>query len=281
MVRKAVWALICLLIAPVLKSQQQSSSSSLSPSIFTRIYGPQDSDIPLPVIGSATGQKDASALQAMIDYLNAVGVTSWAGMQATGTYSQSNGLSGTASLSIGTSDQFRLDLSTSSGTRSTRIDGNFGMMVEADASQFPIPPYAAKIGIVGFARLFSPDVGTTASAIIDQGLVSIAGVSLHRITVEEAVLVNAVPIGSGTPSVTDFYFDPSSHLLKISTAFVQLNSTDRGRYLVVVRYDGYQSAGTLSLPHSIQQTINGQPQWALNLTDIALNPVFDPSYFQF
>lgn len=288
MARIATWATFCLLIAPLLKGQLQSNGPSLGTSILngglnecTRVRGPEDSGIPLPMVAITTTQKDPSALQEIIDYLNAVGLTDWKGMQATGVYLLSNGDSGTASLSIAGSDQERLDLTTSTATMSMRIDGRFGATIRADGKRSPMPQSTAKIGIVAFPRLFSANLATAVSAVIDQGQVNIDGVTLRRITVEEPVLVNGVLIEPNAPSVTDLYFDPSSHLLRISASLAQLDPTDREQYLVVIRYGDYQSSGTTLLPHSIGQTLNGQQQWVLNLTQIDLKSPADPSYFQF
>jgi len=251
------------------------------PNEFTRIRGLEDNGIPLPTTTSGTRQKDPRALQELIDFLNSVGITNWNGMQANGIYSGGNGDGGSASLILGTNDQARLDIMTSDGTRSTRIHGTSGVTIEPDGRRFPISPSTARSGIVAFPRLFSADFGNVASAIIDQGQVEIDGDSLRRITIEEPVFANEVSAQPAETNVTDLYFDPANNLLRISASLVQLDSGDRERYLIVVEYGDYQSTGTIMLPHSIRATLNGQPQWALRLTEIDVNSNIDPSYFQF
>lgn len=287
-VRKALAVIFCLQVVPSLMGQQQGdapshehSLNSAVPNEFTRINGPEDSGIPLPLIESAGHPKDASAIQELIEYLNAVGAMQWKGMQANGALLQSNGDGGNARLTIGISDQARLDVATASGTRSTRIDGSIGMTIEADGKRFPLPPATAKAGVVAFTRLFLADFGKIASAIIDRGQVAIDGETLHRITVEEPVLFNGVPAASHIASVTDLYFDPAKHLLRISASLVQVGSADCERYLIVNRYSDYQSDGIMLMPHNIRQTLNGQQQWILQLTEFDLQSPSDPSYFQF
>jgi hypothetical protein len=287
-VHKALWVMFCLQVTPLLVGQQQRDESSQGLSVvgagqseFTRIHGPEDRDVPLPQIENASHPKDPSAIQELIEYLNAVGLKEWTGMQAKGVLLQSNGEGGNASLGIGIGDQARLDVVTASGTRSTRIDGNRCIAIHADGKRVTIPPATAKAELVSFPRLFTENFGRIASAIIDRGQVNIDGETLHRITVEEPVLLNGEPAEPDTPSITDLYFDPAKHLLRMSASLVQVDSADRERYLVVSRYSDYQRDGTLLMPHSIRQTLNGQQQWTLQLTEIELHSASDPSYFQF
>lgn len=284
---KAIWVFLCLPINPSLVGQYPDDSShrpnfvGAVPNEFTRINGTEDSGIPLPLIESAGHPKDASAIQELIEYLNAVGVTQWQGMKAKGIVLQSDGGSAVACLTIGRSDQARLDVATASGTRSTRMDGSIGMTIEADGKRIPLPPATARAGVVAFPRLFSADFGKVALAIIDRGQVNVDGETLHRITVEEPVLLNGMPIAPYSGSVTDLYFDVGKHLLRMSASLVQVDSADRERYLVVTRFSDYQRDGSMLMPHSIRQTLNGQQQWTLQLTEIDLQSPNDPSYFQF
>ena len=286
MVHKALWVIICLQVTPLLLGQRDESSRELrvdgaGQNEFTRINGAEDRDIPLPLIGDASLRKDPSAIQELIEYLNVVGVKEWNGLNAKGVFLQAAGDGGDARLTIGSSDQARLDIVTANGTSSTRINGRTGTTFDADGKRIHIPPTTAKTGLLSFPKPFTADFGRLASAIVDRGEVNVDGETLHRITVEEPVLLNEGPPATNAPSVTDFYFDPVKHLLRLTASFVQLDSNDRELYLIVSRYSDYRRDTAMLMPHSISQTLNGQHQWTLQLTKIDLQSPSDRSYFEF
>jgi hypothetical protein len=285
--QKTIWIILCLFVTTLSHGQQTDETSQpeyiskTEMNEFTRVHGGEDRTIPLPLTVNAKGQKDASALQGLIEYLNAVNLTQWSGMQAKATYIDANGTSSPAALTIGKWNQGRINIETASGTRSTRIDGDIGGTVETNGRRFSLPMATAELGLVVFPRLFSSEFGVSAAAIVDRGQIEIDGELLHRITIEESVLTNGMLIDNQSSNVTDLYFEPVKHLLRMSTSLVQLDSADRERYLVVNRYCDYQTTGTMLMPHTIRQTLNGQFQWTLQLAEIDLQPQIDSSYFRF
>jgi hypothetical protein len=66
-----------------------------------------------------------------------------------------------------------------------------------------------------------------------------------------------------------------------SAAQVQVSSEDRSRYVEVVTYSDYRSVGTSMIPFKIHQSLNGQPQWTLQLTSVELSPDNTDSDFYF
>lgn len=248
---------------------------------FTRIYGAEDQSVPMPAFTGSLGQKDAAALQELIDYLKAVNIGAWKGLQATGTMTDSSGANNQATLTVLNSDQFRLDVQTSKGERSTRISGSFGKTLEVDGRSFYTPPATAKAGLLAFPRLLDSTFPNSATSLVDRGQVQIDGRSLHRITIEEPAFPGNAVTDQRNVSVTDLYFDASTHLLIKSAGAVQLDSADRQRYLVVVTYGDYQKVQGGLLPHQYSQSLNGQRQWTLQLNAANLQPSVDSTYFQF
>ncbi|HLH37143.1 MAG TPA: hypothetical protein VKX41_20895 [Alloacidobacterium sp.] len=248
---------------------------------LTRIYGPEDQTVPMPTFGGTLGQKDTAALQELIDYVKAVNITAWRGLQASGTLTDGSGSTSQATLTILNGDQFRLDVETPTGQRSTRISGSYGKTLEVDGKSFPIPPATAKAGLFAFPRLLVSNFPNSNTSFIDRGQISVDGKLLHRITVEESAFPAEVVLDQQGINVTDLYFDPTTHLLLKSAAAVQLDTADRQRYLIVVTYGDYQKVQDSLVPLVYSQTLNGQPQWTLHLNSPNLQPAVETSYFQF
>jgi hypothetical protein len=113
--------------------------------------------------------------------------------------------------------------------------------------------------------------------------VSVSGNSLHRITFEAPVLSSQASVTTTRENVSlvDLYFDPGTHLLLKSVASVRLDSKDRAYYLQAITYGDYRQVAGVMIPHSFTQTLNGQRQWTLQLTNPRVSPVVDSSYFHF
>lgn len=248
---------------------------------FTRIYGAQDQEIPTPAFTGTLGQKDAAALQELIDYVKAVNITTWKGLQASGILTDAFGNASHASLAIQNGDHFRLDVETPKGQRSTRISGSYGKTLEANGKSFFMPPETARTGLFAFPQLLDSTFPRPNTSFIDRGQIQIGGELLHRITVEEPVFSDEAVIDHSSISVTDLYFDSSTHLLLKSASSVQLESQDRERYLTVITYGDYQKVQDSLILFQFSQTLNGQSQWTLQLNQPNLQPSVDTSYFQF
>jgi len=246
---------------------------------FTRIYGTEDRAVPMPALVGSLGQKDATALQELVDYIKAVNITSWQGMQASGTLTDGSGNPDPATLTILNGDHFRLDVQTPNGQRSIRISGSYGKRLEADGKSYFMPAATAKAGLLAFPRLLASTFPSATASFIDQGQVQINGALLHRITVEESAFPGET--AARDVNVTDLYFDPSTHLLLKSASAVQLDPADRERYLIVIAYSDYQYVGGSLIPFTYSQSLNGQQQWTLQLNQPNLQPPVDASYFQF
>lgn len=256
-----------------------------SPSIdFTRIYGAEDADVLVPKSSGQLGQQDASALQLVIDFLKATNGASWNGMQASGTLTAPSGSSASqnsATLTVRGGNAFRLDVVTAEGQRSTRIHGAVGQILESDGTKHTLPLATARVGLLAFPLLMDSSFPSAQTSVIDQGLISIQGSTLRRITIERPVFATQGLPQVGQTALLDLYFDPSTNLLNKSVASVQFGSNDRERYLQVVTYSDYQKVDSVLLPFAYSQTVNGQPQWSLQLSQVQLNPSIDNSYFQF
>jgi hypothetical protein len=228
------------------------------------------------------GEQDASALQEITNYRTTVNAAAWTGLQATGTLTDILGNTDQATLTILGSDNYRLDVTTPIGQRSTRISGPSGASLGDDGKTFYMPPVTARGGLVAFPLLLVSTFPDPTATIVDRGQVQLDGRSLHRITIEEEVFPAQSALSPDDLNVTDLYFDPSSHLLIKSASFVQIDSSNRARYLIVVTYGNYQAFNGSLVPLDLAETMNGQIQWILQLNTPSAPPAsVDSSYFEF
>ena len=267
------YAQCVIIIGFVVSAQGQTDS--------TRIYGIEDQSIPVPVFIGSPGQMDSSALDELVHFLGVINITSWQGMQAAGTLTDGGGVPNPAIITLLGPDSLRLDVETTDGVRSTRVQGNYGTTVEANGRSFPLPFSTAKSTVPAFSRLLNSTTPASTTSYIDQGLVQVDGKMLHRITLEEAVTLNSGPTDQQDFNVTDLYFDPVTHLLIKSASSLQLAPFDPQKYLVVVSYSDYRTDGESLVPFRLTQSLNGQHQWSLQLADTNLKPNVGTSYFTF
>jgi hypothetical protein len=225
------------------------------------------------------------ALQELIDYLKAVNLAAWQGLKGSGSFTTSaKNADGPdqATLTISQGDKYRLDIHTTNGVRSTRIAGGYGRTMDPGAKGWTLPQGTAELGLFFFPRLLFATFPTPRTSLIDQGQVQIEGRALHRITVGEPLVENQqLNADSTRTSVVDLYFDKTSHLLIKSAAAIQLDSADRARYIQVLTYDDYQKVQDGLIAFRFHQSLNGQPQWTLQLSSVDLTPDANTSDFYF
>jgi hypothetical protein len=269
------------LCVPVITAQ--SPTAQVSKKDFTRIMGAEDKDLVVPEPSSSTVQRDGTALQIITAFVATVSGGIWTGMQAQGVLTSPGTTAAQypATLTMNEGDSFRLDVSATEGQRSIRIRGKIGTVLESNGVKHSLPLATATGGIFAFPRLLMSTFPSAQTSVFDRGTVVVDGKSLQLITVQEPASLAETPLATDQPSVVDLYFDPSTHLLVKSMAAVQLDTSDRQRYLQAVTYGDYRPVDGIQLPFSYSQTLNGQRQWSLQLTNVQLNSGIDISLFTF
>lgn len=134
---------------------------------------------------------------------------------------------------------------------------------------------------MAFPKLLASEFSLTDVTIVDGGMITISGESLHRITVERPLHPAQSKLTSDNTSVIDLYFDPKSSLLIKSAVAVPISWSDPERYVEVTTYADYQSVNGVLIPFSCSRTINGQPEWTLQLSSVQPLPSLTSSYFHF
>jgi hypothetical protein len=256
-----------------LKSSLLKRTSTITVLLFTAVpaFAPcQEATFPLPSVTGKLGHKDAGAVAEVAAHLRAVAASGWHDLEGTGTLTYDDGDAHSASLYLMGSAYTRLDVVMDSETRSVRLQSSFGSFMGDSGEQSSLLPKTSRTGIVAFSRLWTDALGSALPSLFDQGLYTGSGTSLHRITIEYPL--NPGGYSSGDPTVaTDLYFDPSTHLLLFSVDDVAFSNSSGQRFLRVTSYGDYQPFSGIQFPTQIQQTLNGQLQWSLQLSQITVN----------
>ena len=253
-----------------------ASATAQTPRNFTRIYGPSDRDIPTPAHTAKTSS-DAAALEKLIEFVKASGVTGWKGMTADGTITyDGDETSYPAHLIVLGSGQYRLDVDKQGGKASTVLNGTNGIFLSAQGRTFAIPAGMSSLGLLAFPRLLSPDYPTAKSILTDQGTVEIGGKPLNQITLDDPAASPRIPW-----ITEDLYFDPTTDRLVESAALVRLSTADAAFSVLETGYGDYRTVNGITLPYTYTQSINGQISWTLKLTTLDTQAVPAPAAFAY
>jgi hypothetical protein len=263
-------------------AQAQSTPTSVEHTTPTNALG-FDTDVAVPKAAGALGRQDAAALKEITEHLATVGSALWLGMQGTGkiVYGAKDPTTFSATLSMMGGDQFRLDAQTHKGEMSLRIHGPVGKIQGTGGPAETIPPETAAAGIFPFGLVRTLHFPGRETSLIDHGLTTVAGVQLHRITVETPSVGRDPVTKSRRTIAIDLYFDPASHLLAKSVSSSSIADGRNAKFLRVVTYSDYRKVGAAMVPFRYSESMDGQQYWVLQLSDAQLNPALDATYFQF
>lgn len=99
--------------------------------------------------------------------------------------------------------------------------------------------------------------------------------------VDRRAVAEALSLQRSPTSVIDFYFDPESHLLTKSATMIRLPGQGIEEFLRILSYGNYQNVQGALVPLQIKESLNGEPQWVLTLTQVQLTSDIDSSEFAF
>jgi len=209
----------------------------------------------------------------------------WTGMQGSGQIQYGNVQDVyQATVTIFGTTKFRLDAQAPKGNMSIRIDDTYGMLQEADGRTFPLVPETAGTGLFQFElpRVPEfPDKASCACSLIDHGMVTYNGQSFHQITYEFSLNQDYVEGQTPETVTTDLFFDVTTKLLSKSSNLIRIDGAGNHEFQRVISYDDYRPVGDSLVPFQYTQTLNGQKQWTLKLSDVQLNPGVPSNYFAF
>lgn len=269
-------ALLARLLALAVATSLGTAATAQTPQRFSRIYGTSDLDVPTPVHSTKT-VSDSTAIQRVIDFVKLSGVSGWKGLTAEGTIKYASGSEYPAHLAVLGMDHYRLDIDRAEGKQSTVVTGVTGMFLPAQGKPAATSSDINALGLIAFVRLLSSQYPNAKSIWTDQGLTTIGGKVLSRVTLDDPATD-----ATGNPWKTEeLFFDPGTGRLVMSTAVVHLNSSDPALYMLATSYDDYRTVNGITLPYSYTQSLNGQTSWALSLTTIDLQAIPTPALFNY
>ena len=250
----------------------------------SRIQGAYDSEIQVPVSDQKPlGYSDASALAELVAYTVAVGGSAWTGLTASGNISF-GGATDTmpASLLMLPGNRVKLDVTKPEGHEITVYNGVRGSITHADSKKTLLAPKGAASGLAPFDIPLNAAKAGLGFSIVDRGSTVVQDRVLHRISIEVAIpQKDLFPYEKDNRSVVDLYFDPSTHLLVKTACMIPIPGSSLPVLLKIDSYSAYQRVGTLLLPTTIDETINGQPVSKLVLTSFNANNMPSSKDFTF
>ena len=241
-----------------------------------------DGTVILPMQTGILGQSDSGATTELANHRAAVGSVMWQGMQGTGTvtYGSQDPTSYEATLSNLGGTQYRLDSKTKNGQMSTRINGELGKLQRPDGTVIPLPIDASSSGIFPFELLRTISLIDQSLTLKDQGLTTLNGRSLHRLTLERRAVGVDPTSHKPRTNVIDYYFDTATHLLSKSTQLVP-SIGHRVLLLSIVTYNDYRVVGGELIPFKFVETMQGIPYRSLQLSEVHVNPLPPSTSFTF
>jgi hypothetical protein len=240
----------------------------------------QDQNFSLPSTTGTLGSKDARALAEIKAYLLAVSAAGWQSLEGEGTLTYPNGAAHSAILYLKGSKYSRLDVKMDSGMRSLRVSGFTARSQDEKGNTGVLTPTTASSGIAAFSRIWTDAAVSGRVSLRDQKIYVASGQRLHRITIEYPIDDEKGSFLSKRTAATDLYFDPNTHLLLFSVDSFSV-SMMRRRLTRVTSYSGYQPFDGVSVPTTIKQALNGQDQWTLQLSHVAINTNLPANNFLF
>ena len=179
-------------------------------------------------------------------------------------------------------DQFRLDATLPSGTRSWAVNRGTGILKEADGKSTPIPTHnAVTLGSLTFPLYrLNQAIVDNAMDVTDQGLVPIEDQQFHKIHIHKNLLQKDPDGFANRVQSADLFFDPKTSLLlaiQDQTHPVKTMTIDVPRSLY---FSDYRPINGVLVPFSISEYVGGQKTWSVQLTDVKFNTGLTDADFQ-
>lgn len=260
-----------LALAPLAAQAQETDSAAPTASLLT---------FPAPLPTGVLGVKQQLALDEINAHIHAVSANGWQDLEGTGTLTFPAGDAHSASLYLLRSAHSRLDIVMDSGTRSLRLRGSVGSFQDEHGNQGSLLPGTNRAGIVAFPRVWFDAATSPLTSLYDQGPYTGTGQTLHRITLEYSLSLSTSFFGGPTVA-TDLYFDPNTHLLLYSVDALSFSSSPNQTFSRITSYGGYQAFNGVLIPSTIGQSLNGQLEWTLQLSQVTTDTNPPVSTFAF
>jgi hypothetical protein len=172
-------------------------------------------------------------------------------------------------------DQFRVDATLPTGTRSTAINGDSGARKDESGKLTPVPIHnTLSMGGSSFPYLSMAAVlSDPAFTVSYLGLVQSGARQLHQVRVARNVSLKQDPSGLLTKlSQTDYFIDSQTNLVVKTADLTHPIETATRDYPREMELDGYTAMNGVTVPTIVREKINGQTMWEFHLSTITFNP---------
>jgi hypothetical protein len=227
----------------------------------------------LAVLSSVLGAAGGSALGSLQDFTASGAITYfWAGQQVAGTVTlRGKGL-----------DEFRMDAVLPDGTRSWAVNHGVGNLMAEGGTETTIPGHnAANLGSLSFPFLWL--AGATANSqttISSEGAATVNGIQAIVIRVQRHYAASYDPSGLIAQLTTrDFFIDPTTLLILKMEIMTHPAKTFSVSLPEDLYFSNYQHVSGVLVPFSIEDTVNGQEIWSVQLSSIGFNSGLSDSVF--
>lgn len=235
---------------------------------------------PSPTGGYRLGYRDASGEEEIGAYLQASSAADWRDLRASGNITYSGGETYSTEVYLLGANYSRMDVMLADGTRSIRMNRSAGRLEDTERGGVDLPHTNVSAGLFAFPRVWTEARSPSRVAVVDRGQYSVAGVILHRVTMEYAPEPLAQSRNLSTYAM-DLYFSTTTHLLTYSVDTISSSGLAPQPMLRINEYDDYQRINGLLIPMRITQTVDGQLSWDLRFSEIETNTSLSTSIFEF
>lgn len=230
-----------------------------------------------PCVHAQTLASDPQGVTILTQSLQTSGAVNVQSFTADGTitfFGAGEKVQGPATIRARGHDQFRLDASLSSGTRSIAVSRDSGSRKEADGKSTEIPAHNRMSTVV-----FSFPYPAIAAALRDPtvtisyiGFVETGGRKFHQVQTIRNLPKESDPDGTlARLSRTDYFVDGQTYLVTKTTDFTHPVETLTEEYPREMELEGYTAMSGVAVPTTVRQKINGQTIWEFRVSNITFN----------
>ena len=240
--------------------------------------------VPQTALAQHTVQRDQEALTIISQTIAAGGgqelLASIHDFTETGaiTYNWDEQVTGRVTVKSRKLDQFRIDTELAEGKRTAVINGEAGLLTEANGRTFTIHRQGAR----DFWSLTLPylpliaGMRDSSTSIIYGGTVTHNGASVYDVRLIKVYTAGQDPTGKrGNREARDFFIDPRTFFVVAISDQIQyaqpLDESLPHEFSHEILYSNYQSENGISTPLTIEETVRDVTRFTINLSQVTFN----------
>lgn len=179
--------------------------------------------------------------------------------------------------------QFRVDANLQEGMWTTIVNGESGLLMEANGSEWPVQRQTAN-DLGSLVLPYLPLIAATQNSstnIIYGGLVTLNGASLYDVRLQKSYTSQQDPSGNrGAREARDFYIDPQTYLVAAISDRIHFGVGPKDEGIPhEILYSNYQAENGIMAPLTITETFYSATEFTMTLTQFTCNSGLTDSDF--